>query len=100
MMNFGADVDLYRRWAEVIVRGTSEATPIGTAAYAVAHAGRRDRAYALSDGEVRAMLGSALVSTPDPPRMIGEAMGRPIYLFRHEDEATLVELGEAVLRTR
>ena len=100
MMNFGADVDLYQRWADVIVRGTSDASRVGTAPYAVAHAGRRERAYALSDREVRTLLGAALVSTPEPPRMIGEAMGRPIYLFRHEDERTLVELGEAVLRTR
>lgn len=97
LMDFAADVDLYRLWAGVVA-GDEVAPVHGPHRYFAAHVGRRAwRRYRRSVEQVARELGPALVGVPEVPEAIGAAMGSPIFLVRHEDEATLLEMAARIL---
>lgn len=97
LMNFAADVDLYRMWA----RSTAglEVAPVPLPhRYFAAHVGRRGwHRYRRTAEEAARELGPALVGMPDVPRIFGDAMGSPVFLIRHEDEHELERLIALVL---
>lgn len=97
LMNFAADVDLYRMWAAAVAG--HPVTPIALPhRYFAAHVGRRSwRRYRRTAEEAARALGLALVGMPDVPRIFGEAMGAPVFLLRHEDERELERLIALVL---
>jgi biotin carboxylase len=91
LMNFAADVDLYAAWAAVVA-GDAVAPISEPHRYFAAHVGRREeRRYRRSTAELTAALGPALMACPTVPEAIGKAMGDPIFLVRHEDEAALLD---------
>jgi hypothetical protein len=92
LMNFAADVDLYRMWAAIVAGERVEPVPLPHR-YFAAHVGRRAEVrYRLSMEEVARLLGPALMAVPDVPPIFGEVMGVPIVLLRHADEAELMRL--------
>ncbi len=92
LMNFAADIDLYRMWAGVVA-GDAVAPVTPPHRYFSAHVGRRAEVrYRRSLEEVAAALGPALMAVPDVPRIFGEVMGSPVVLLRHADEAELERL--------
>lgn len=96
MMNYSADVDVYRLWAGVLV-GEDCSRLKYERKYHVAHVGRRTgRQYRHSHDELRQLLGEALlVQRPMPPALSG-AMGDEMYLIRHPDFGRLQELIGAI----
>jgi hypothetical protein len=89
LMDFAADVDLYRMWAGVIAGAEVAPVPLPHR-YFSAHVGRRgERRYRRSIADLRSELGPALMAVPEVPAMFGAVMGDPIVLLRHEDEAAL-----------
>ena len=86
MMNYSADVDVYRLWAAVL---TSD--PLHGLAYErkyhVGYASRRwGRRYRRSHPELVEMLGSRLLVHREMPRAFAGAMGDEMYLIRDPDE--------------
>jgi hypothetical protein len=97
LMNFAADADLYRMWAE-LAAGRPVAPVAPPLHYFAAHVGRRSwHRYRLSEAEVARALGPALMGVPEVPKMFGDAMGSPIFLIRHHDERELARLIALVL---
>lgn len=92
LMDYGADVDVHRLWADVVVgRGLSAFT--FERKFFAAHVSRRPgRRYARSHAEVVAALGGALLFWQDLAPVLAHAMGTPVYVIRHEDEAELLRL--------
>lgn len=97
LMNFAGDVDLYRAWAAVVTGHRPPALP-SELRYATAHVGRRRwHRYLRDEAEIARALGPALVASPWMPPLIGEKMGSPVFLVRHEDESELARLVGLVL---
>lgn len=97
LMNFAADVDLYRMWAATVAGREVAPVQLPHRSF-VAHVGRRSwHRYRRSDEEAARDLGPALVGMPAVPRIFGEAMGSPVYLIRHHDEGELERLIGLVL---
>ena len=92
LMNFACDADIYRLWARVVAAEDVLDQP-SDARYHAAHVARRPgRPYRVPEAAVPALLGPALVGSPPVPPGIGQAMGTPIFLVRHEDEGELLRL--------
>ena len=89
MMNYAADIDVYRLWARIIT-GRSVSPEPAERRYHVAHVSRRHhRRYALSHSQVVERLGSLLVMHVDMASALSAAMGDEAYLLRSPDLAEL-----------
>jgi hypothetical protein len=89
MMNFAADIDVYRLWAR-IVTGQSVPPEPTERSHHVAHASRRyRRRYAWSHAELCERLGSLLVLHSEMAPALSGAMGDEVYLLRSPDLAEL-----------
>ncbi len=86
MINYSCDIDVYRLWAR-IVTGDPAGDFRYTPRYHVCHVGRRaDRVYRHSHEEVVRRLGPTLVlHMRELPSVYQGAMGKEMYLTRHED---------------
>lgn len=91
LMNYACDVDVYRLFAQV-ASGRDVSDFQYELAYHCAHVSRRDRPYVRSHEQVVDMLGPALMRWRDIPWPISGAMGSPVYMVRHRDEAELLRL--------
>jgi hypothetical protein len=92
LMNYSADVDVARLWAGVVTHADL-GEPSVERKYHAAHVSRRPgRAYALSHEEALELLRPWLLFWAELPPVIAHAMGTPVYVLRHEDEASLLQL--------
>lgn len=90
LMNYACDADIYQLWARVLLfEDTSDF--VQQTRYHAAHVARRPRhRYRIPERDVPGLLGPALMAAPPVPPGIGDAMGTPIFLVRHADEAALL----------
>jgi hypothetical protein len=80
MMNYSADVDLYKVWARLVVHNENELK--FERKYHVAHVGRRDEArYKLSHEQVIKDLPVKFVHHPHMPPLWRPVMGDSVYLI-------------------
>lgn len=97
MFNWCNDLDFYREWANVVVKGRFEA-PV-TRRYACLYVGRRDsRRYALSHAEVMHEFGSRIVYETRMPAVLAPAMGDHAYILRDPDLELLMQASRAIHR--
>jgi hypothetical protein len=97
MMNFSADVDVYRLWAAVLT-GESLADFTFERRFHVAHVARRwGRPYRLGHEELVRLLGERLMVHRQMPAAFAGAMGDEMYLLR---EADFDRLQEAIALVR
>ncbi|HBL18557.1 MAG: hypothetical protein A2X36_09120 [Elusimicrobia bacterium GWA2_69_24] len=88
MMNWSCDVDLYRLWARLLVRG--EAFLDYRRTHNVAHVARRHGfAYRRTHEEVLRETAPLLMTHMEFPWVFRAAMGDYIYFLRHPDMAVL-----------
>ncbi|MCS7032809.1 MAG: ATP-grasp domain-containing protein [Phycisphaerae bacterium] len=88
MMNYSADIDLYRAWARLALYGENELTY--ERKYHVAHVGRRDGAhYRLNHDQIMRDLGVRFVHHPPMPRLWAPVMGETVYILGDPDLANL-----------
>ncbi|MGA9521001.1 MAG: ATP-grasp domain-containing protein [Myxococcaceae bacterium] len=91
MMNFSADVDVYRLWAAVLTGDPLENLRFERK-YHVAHVGRRwGRPYMLHHEELVRRLGDRLLVHRQMPHAFAGAMGDEMYLIRDSDFGRLQE---------
>lgn len=91
LFNYTFDFDCYDLWAAMILGQLPADRRHPEALYHCAHASRRPRPYRYGHDELCARLGPALVQWQELPPSIAYAMGSPVYLVRHPDEASLLE---------
>jgi len=91
LMNYACNVDVYRLFAQVAAGHDLSAFEYDLD-YHCAHVSRRDRPYVRSHEQVLGDLGSSLMTWRDIPWPISGAMGTPVYMVRHRDEAELLRL--------
>ena len=85
MMNYSADIDLYRLWAEVTVNGLSEFS--FERKYCCGFVSRRYHLdYKIRHQDLLAELGPLLAFHGEIPPIFSQAMGNYAYLLRHPDE--------------
>jgi hypothetical protein len=91
LMNFGADLDVYRLWAAVLTGDRLDGFTYERK-FHVAHVARRwTRKYRLGHDDLARHLGPALVlHSPMPPAFAG-AMGDEMYLIRYPELPALRE---------
>lgn len=91
MMNYSADIDVYRLWARMLT-GDPLTDFTYERKYHVAHvARRRGRSYRLSHEELVQRLGDRLLVFRDVPEVLAGAMGDQMYLIRDPDLGRLTE---------
>lgn len=99
MMNYSADVDVYRLWASVLTGERLDDFRFERK-YHVAHVGRRaGRPYRLAHDELVRVLGDRLVLHRQMPRAFAGAMGDEMYLLREADHARMQEAIVAIQQT-
>ncbi len=80
MMNYSADIDLYRAWARLVVHNENKLNY--ERKYHVAHVGRRDgEKYRLSQEQIMKDLPVKFVYHPHMPHLWRAVMGDTIYLI-------------------
>lgn len=86
MMNYSADIDVYRLWAAVLTGDRLDGFRYERK-YHVGYASRRrGRPYRRSHSELVEMLGNRLLVHREMPRAFASAMGDEMYLIRDPDE--------------
>jgi hypothetical protein len=97
MWNYQGDVDLYREWGNLLVRGRVEAR--FERPHFVTWVGRKDRfRYAWSAERVRQLLGARLVLHARVEDVFAGAIGNEGFILRSPDRAALEEATALVLR--
>ncbi len=98
MMNFSADVDVYRLWAAVLTGDPLENFTFERK-YHVAHVGRRwGRPYLLHHEELVRRLGDRLLVHRQMPQAFAGAMGDEMYLVRDADFGRLQQAIQLIQR--
>jgi len=88
MWNYANEIDFYRAWAEVVVRGTTEV--VTERAFACLWAGRKDgKAYRLSHGAALARAGDRLLFHSRVEPVFAAAIGDDGYVLRGPELAEL-----------
>ena len=98
MMNYSVDDDLYRAYAEMIVRGRT--TVRAQKKYYCCYLGRKDKHYAYSHEEILAAFGQRLVEYDQNPPLFRQTMGNERYIFRAPNEAEIFDMADFVLKKR
>lgn len=99
MMNYSADVDVYRLWASVLTGERLDDFRFERK-YHVAHVGRRaGRHYRFPHDELVRLLGDRLVVHRQMPRAFAGAMGDEMYLLREADHGRMQEAIAAIQQT-
>ena len=95
MWNWANEIDFYRAWAEVVVRGTASVPT--TRPYFVLWAGRKDgKAYAIPHDEVVARYGALFVHHERVDDVFAPAIGNYGFILRGPDLAPLREAAAAI----
>jgi hypothetical protein len=97
MWNYQGDLDMYREWGNLLVRGHIEARP--TRPYHVMWVGRKDRfPYAHTTEQLRDRLGSLLVHHARVEDVFARAIGNEGFILRSPEREPLVEAAAAIHR--
>ena len=96
MWNWANDMDIYRAWAEVVVRGTTEVRP-SRANYCYWAGRKHGRAYRLSHDQVMQAYGSQLVHHVAIEDVFAAAIGNYGYILRGPELAPLREASREIL---
>ena len=89
-MNFAYDTDVYRLWADMVVKGAADGPKVGK--YHAAYASRKDRLrYRHSHEDVLAAHGNKIMHHQRIEKVFSKAMGNYAYQMRHQDKAALRE---------
>jgi hypothetical protein len=89
MLNYTSDIDLYKVWAELLVKGNDNLEY--TRKYHVANVSRRDAIkYVHDKKDIMRELGKIVVEATRIPEAYAEAMGNDTYILRHPDMDTLM----------
>jgi hypothetical protein len=84
MMNYAADIDLYKVWARLLVHGEQELKY--ERRFHVAHVGRRDgHSYKLDHHGVMSQIDVAFIHHPPMPELWKPVMGDSVYLIGDPD---------------
>jgi hypothetical protein len=99
MFNYACDFDVYRQWANVVVRG--EFTSSGERVYNTAYVGRKDHLhYRLSHQEALERAGAMLCHHERIMGVFAKAIGNYGYILRSPDLEPLIQTAEAMLEKR
>ena len=91
MMNYGANIDVYKLWAKVLTHQDLSGFSFERT-FHVAHVGRRDElTYRVPHDEVVRAMGARLILTGPMPPILAGAMGDTFYMLRDPDEASLLK---------
>jgi hypothetical protein len=96
MWNWANDMDIYRAWAEVVVRGTTEVRP-SRANYCYWAGRKHGRAYRLSHDQVIQAYGSRLVHHAAIEDVFAAAIGNYGYILRGPELAPLKQASREIL---
>lgn len=100
MMNYSADIDLYRWYATLITAGPGSTLELHSAKrFFCGFAGRKDKRYRHSHQEILTTLGLALVEHGENPALYWDGMGRYRYIFRSPFEEAIQGMRNFVLAT-
>jgi hypothetical protein len=95
MWNYQGDLDLYREWGHLLVKGRIEAQP--TRPFFVTWVGRKDRfRYAASTGELRDRLGGLLVHHTRVEDIFARAIGNEGFILRSPEREPLLEAAAVI----
>ncbi len=90
MWDYGNDIDIYRAWAEVVVRGTTDLAP--SRANVVLWAGRKDdRRYRLTGDEIDRRFRDLIVLHERVPGVFAAAIGNDGWMLRGPELGPLRE---------
>lgn len=90
MLNYVADIDLFRIWAELVVDGKDVLNY--TRKYHVSNVSRRDHIhYKYSNQDIINMLGDTVVKYTRIPEAFAAAMGNDTFIIRHKNIDKLFE---------
>ena len=98
MWNWANDIDFYRAWAEVVVRGTT-AVPTHRPWYTMWVGRKVGRAYRLSHDEVLRSAGPALIHHERIDDVFATAIGNYGYILRGPDLEPLQAAARTILAT-
>jgi hypothetical protein len=96
MMNYSIDDDLYRAYAQMIVKGRTSIKPHKK--YFCCYVGRKDKRYVHTHDEILSTFGDCLAEHDLNPPVFRQAMGIERYIFRSSSEAELLEMADFVLK--
>jgi hypothetical protein len=95
MWNYQSDVDMYREWGNLLVRGRVDA--VARRPYHVTWVGRKDRfRYAWSPEHVRDRVGSMLVHHTRVDDVFAAAIGNEGFILRSPDVEPLTEAARLI----
>jgi hypothetical protein len=95
MWNYQGDLDMYREWGNLLVRGQIEARPARP--YHVTWVGRKDRfQYALGTAQLRDRLGPLLVHHARVEDIFARAIGNEGFILRSPELEPLLEATAAI----
>ena len=99
MWNFANDIDMYRQYAQVVARNTTDAHELGK--YYCCYAGRKYTSqYANSVDEVIYRYSSGTLFHGEMPRILSKAMGDYAFIFRVEEFEELKERVHFILEKK
>ncbi len=97
MFNFANDIDVYKMWAEILVRGHTDAQ--ATRPYFCAYVGRKNSiSYALSHDQVMQHFHGMIVNASQIDGVFSRAIGNYGYIIRHPDLEAIVNTANEIHR--
>jgi len=91
MFNYAADIDIYRAWAELLVRGRTGLSY--ERKYHCCYASRKhNRAYAYSHHDILACYGHLILQVESVPGVFSSALGDVGYIFRSDSLDQMMEV--------
>jgi len=96
MMNYSIDDDLYRAYAQMIVKGRTSIQ--SQKKYYCCYIGRKDKRYEHSHAEILSTFGHCLVEHDLNPSVFQQAMGTERYIFRSPNETEIFDMADFVLK--
>jgi hypothetical protein len=95
MWNYQGDIDMYREWGNLLVKGRMETR--ATRPFFVTWVGRKDRfRYAASQAELRDRLGPLLVHHTRVDDIFSRAIGNEGFILRSPEREPLLEAAAAI----
>jgi hypothetical protein len=99
MLNYAADVDIYRAWAEMIVNGKTDLDY--QRRYHCCYASRKTALhYTHPHEQILDRYGAAIVQVASVPGVFASALGEIGYIFRSKNLETIFEITDFIHETR
>jgi hypothetical protein len=90
MINYAADTDVYRAWAEVVINGTAAMDYRPT--YHCCYASRKSHhRYVYTEEDIRSRISADLLQVDRVPDVFRSALGDIGFILRHPDLDTLLD---------